>query len=184
MKTFFMSICGYSCRPLRPSCFLLSVFLRLKQTDKQGSRPVRSLARSLWASVTIHRPILKHHIHRHLLMFPLYCLFICQTLRWQIEINSFSGHDDEIDDGHLFCHHAQNNASKPFHRRSVSCSLSPRTSLFAPREVCLLRQSSAAVEATMRFRSLLSKSAFPIRLNALWRRDLLLDTTLRVDKFH
>lgn len=39
-----------------------------------------------------------------------------------------------------------------------------------PREMCLPPRSPAAAAARMRFGSLLSQSAFPIRLNALWRR--------------
>lgn len=59
----------------------------------------------------------------------------------------------------------------------------PCAFLFIPREICLPRQSPAAAGARMRFRSLLSQSAFPIRLNALWRRGLLHDTIHGVDKW-
>lgn len=54
---------------------------------------------------------------------------------------------------------------------------------FVPREMCLSRQSPATAGARMRFRGLLSQSAFPIRLNALWRGGLLHDMILRVDKW-
>jgi len=69
------------------------------------------------------------------------------------------------------------------HTHSLPWSVSPRAALFVSREMCLPRQSPATAGARMRFRSLLSQSAFPIRLNALWRRGLLHDTILRVDKW-
>lgn len=52
-----------------------------------------------------------------------------------------------------------------------------------PQRNVFTSQSPAAAGARMRFRGLLSQSAFPIRLNALWRRGLLHDKILRVDKW-
>lgn len=69
-----------------------------------------------------------------------------------------------------------------FHFLSVAPSLLVPP-LFLPREMCLPQQSPATAGARMRFRGLLSQSAFPISLNALWRRGLLHDTILRVDKW-
>lgn len=81
----------------------------------------------------------------------------------------------------ISCHDGDENTHLP--PWFIFYSVSPHASLSVPREMCLPRQSPATARARMRFSSLLSQSAFPIRLNALWRQGLLHDTILRVDKW-
>lgn len=118
------------------------------------------------------------------------------TIVWQIEVTSsvFSSNDgDKWHSWAFVSSTVKHNFSRRCHADDeththllpwcISYSVSPRASLFVPREMCLPRQSPATAGARMRFRGLLSQSAFPIRLNALWRRGLLHDTILRVDKW-
>lgn len=113
---------------------------------------------------------------------------------WQIEVTSSvsSGNDDDkwhprafvsftVEHNFSRSCHADDKTFTCFHGLSLTSSLlAPPSS--SPEKCVLSRQSPAAAGATIRFRSLLSQSAFPIRLNALWRRGLLHDMILSVDK--
>lgn len=102
--------------------------------------------------------------HHHL---DFHCLGR-KTFLFSRELHNFSNHFD--------------NETHSFAFLPVFCP-PHHTRLFVPREMCLPQRSPATAGARMIFRALLSQSAFPISLNALWRRGLLHDMILRVDKW-